>query len=60
MATKTKKSKDLQPKNSGKVTGGRKSVQENLTLVRAAKPKVDKDLSPKKSPKGGRINKHTD
>jgi hypothetical protein len=30
----------------------------NSTLIRAAKPKVTKDLPPKKNPKGGRIHKY--
>ncbi len=50
----SKKRKDLSPKKNPK--GGMKklAVNDNLTLVRAAKPAIKKDLSPKSSPKGGK------
>ena len=41
---KVKKTKDLAPKNTGKVKGGRLATNENLTLVRAARPKTAKNL----------------
>ena len=56
MAVKsTKKTKDLPPKKSGAVKGGKLATNENTNLLRAAKPKVTKDLPPKKNPKGGRV-----
>ncbi len=51
----SKKGKDLSPKKSpvgGRKAGGGQQENDNLTLVRAAKP-VKKDLPPKSSPKGG-------
>ena len=53
MAKPTKKMKDLTPK-SGAVKGGRLSANDALTLVRAAKPTVKKDLPPSKDVKGGK------
>lgn len=56
MATK-KTVKDLAPKSTTKVKGGGlKTANDNITLVRAAKPKV-KDLAPKKNPRGGAAKK---
>lgn len=58
MKKKSSKTKDLPPKKSGQVKGGGKNRiagNENLTLIRAAKPKVKKDLPPKKNPKGGKL-----
>jgi hypothetical protein len=55
--TKKTLTKDLAPK-AGTVKGGRLAANDNLTLVRNAKPKVKKDLPPKKSPKGGAKNKN--
>jgi hypothetical protein len=39
-AKSTKKTKDLPARNSGAVKGGRLGANENLTLIRAAKPKA--------------------
>lgn len=55
-AKPTNKTKDLPPKKTGSVKGGRSgrlATNDNVTLVRAAKPKITKDLTPKKGPKGG-------
>ena len=41
---KVKKTKDLAPKGAGKVKGGRLATNENLTLVRAPRPKTAKNL----------------
>ena len=41
---KGKKTKDLAPKSTGKVKGGRLATNENLTLVRAPRPKTTKNL----------------
>jgi hypothetical protein len=58
MASKTpKKAKDLSPKSSGNVKGGRASAgfNDNITLVRAAKPTPKKrDLPARKEIKGGK------
>lgn len=54
MAKPTKKIKDLIPK-SGAVKGGSAGTHnENMTLVRAAKPTIKKDLPPSKDVKGGK------
>ncbi len=59
MASKTpaKKAKDLSPKSSGSVKGGRASQytgNDNITLVRGAKPATKKkDLPARKDVKGG-------
>lgn len=50
----TKPTKDLTPKQTGVVKGGKLAVNTNLTLVRAAAPKITKDLPPKHNPKGGK------
>ena len=56
MAPKKTPLKDLKPKSTavkgGK--GGRIAGNDNITLVRAAKPVVKKDLPPKKDVKGGK------
>jgi hypothetical protein len=51
-----KKNKDLSPKKSGVVKGGKIATNDNVTLVRAAKPtKKSKDLAPKSgNVKGGK------
>ena len=52
-----KKTKDLTPKKAETVKGGilrKPGNNDNFTLVRAAKPRVTKDLSPSKNPKGGK------
>lgn len=57
----TKKSKDLTPKSPAKVKGGvagrpnEYSGNDNLTLVRGAKPSKKRDLPPRKPIKGGAI-----
>ena len=52
-----KKAKDLSPKSSGNVKGGRAvdgGMNDNITLVRAAKPSTKKkDLPARKDVKGG-------
>jgi hypothetical protein len=55
MAKPTKNMKDLKPK-SGAVKGGRPGVSpnDNITLVRAAKPTIKKDLPPRQDVKGGK------
>jgi hypothetical protein len=55
MASKTpKKAKDLAPKSGGRVKGGGVSLNDNMTLVRGAKPKTKKkDLPARKDVKGG-------
>ena len=53
MAKPVKKIKDLGPKKSG-VKGGRLSANDALTLVRAAKPTIKKDLPPRQDVKGGK------
>jgi hypothetical protein len=53
MAKSTKKIKDLRPK-SGAVKGGRIAANENMTLIRAAKPTIKKDLPPRQDVKGGK------
>ena len=58
MATK-KSVQDLAPRTAATVKGGAKKspgAQDNITLVRAAKPSM-KDLAPKKNPKGGASKK---
>jgi hypothetical protein len=60
MASKTpaKKAKDLAPKASGSVKGGKPAAgafNDNITLVRAAKPTPKKmDLPARKEVKGGK------
>jgi hypothetical protein len=60
MASKTpaKKAKDLAPKSSGSVKGGKPAAvgfNDNITLVRAAKPTPKKrDLPARKEIKGGK------
>jgi hypothetical protein len=41
---KVKKTKDLAPKGTSKVKGGRLATNENLTLVRATSPNAKKHL----------------
>jgi len=48
-----KKAKDLAPKSSKPVKGGRIALNDNLTLVRAAKP-AKKDLPAGKDIKAGK------
>ena len=48
-----KKSKDLSPKSSKPVKGGGLKLNDNLTLVRAAKP-AKKDLPAGKDIKAGK------
>ena len=60
MASKApaKKAKDLSPKSSGSVKGGRKDtsgMNDNITLVRGAKPTAKKkDLPARKDVTGGK------
>ena len=49
----TKKSNDLTPKSPTKVKGGGVNLNDNLTLVRGAKP-GKRDLPPSKDVKGGK------
>jgi len=52
----TKKTKDLAPKPTAKVNGGGRRLNDNITLVRGAKPAGGKkDLPPRSSSgvKGG-------
>ena len=51
----TKNRKDLPARKP--VKGGGREQQDNITLVRAAKPKIGKDMPPKKTIKGGRAEK---
>jgi hypothetical protein len=53
--TPAKKAKDLAPKSSGSVKGGGLAYKnDNMTLVRAAKPTTKKkDLPARKDVKGG-------
>ena len=55
--TPAKAAKDLAPKSSGSVKGGKpaaNSTNDNITLVRAAKPSTKKkDLPARKDVKGG-------
>ena len=44
VSKKVKKTKDLAPKSTGKVKGGRLVGNENLTLVRAPRPTRAKNL----------------
>ncbi|MEQ1731657.1 MAG: hypothetical protein ABL982_25065 [Vicinamibacterales bacterium] len=53
MTPKKKPLKDLTPKSTA-VKGGKLAANDNITLVRAAKPVVKKDLPPKKDVKGGK------
>ena len=51
----TKKAKDLTPKSPAKVKGGKLYTgNDNLTLVRGAKPAKKRDLPPRKDVKGGK------
>jgi len=52
VATKKTRTNDLAPKSSKPVKGGRLVANDNLTLVRAAKP-AKKDLPSGKDVKGG-------
>jgi len=53
-AMKPKVIKDLPPKSPTKVKGGtRVFPQDNITLVRGAKPSKKRDLPPRKTVKGG-------
>jgi hypothetical protein len=52
MAKPTKKMKDLGPRKSAVKGGARLAGNDNLTLVRAAKPTINKDLPPRKDIKG--------
>jgi len=52
MATKTPK--DLPPKSPTKIKGGGIWENDNLTLVRGAKPSKKRDLPPRKDVKGGK------
>ena len=47
------KTKDLAPKSGSKVKGGGRRLNDSVTLLRAAKPTVKKDLPAKKDVKGG-------
>ena len=50
-----KKTKDLSPKASTAVKGGGVDLNDNVTLVRGAKPTVKKkDLPARKDVKGGK------
>jgi hypothetical protein len=51
--TSDKKVKDLPAKSSGSVKGGGLNHNDNITLVRGAKPTKKKDLPPRKDVKGG-------
>ena len=55
---KTKKTIDLTPKSPARVKGGGRLPNDNITLVRGAKPAKKHDLPPRKDIKGGgkRIN----
>ena len=49
-----KKNKDLSPKSSGAVKGGKLAGNDNITLLRGAKPAPNrKDLSSRNEVKGG-------
>ena len=52
MATKTPK--DLPPKSTTAVKGGALLSNDNITLVRGAKPSKKRDLPPRKTVKGGK------
>jgi hypothetical protein len=58
------KLKDLTPKSPGGIKGGKLGANDNITLVRAAKPKATgKDLTPKSPAKvkgGGHPDTHND
>lgn len=55
MAPKKTPLKDLKPKSTAVKAGrGGWDRNDNITLVRAAKPVVKKDLPPKKDVKGGK------
>jgi hypothetical protein len=45
--------KDLQPKSPSKVKGGY-TPNDNITLLRGAKPTKKRDLPPRKDVKGGK------
>jgi len=50
-----KKTKDLTPKSPAQIKGGAKySPNDNITLVRAAKPTKKRDLPPRKTITGGK------
>ena len=50
-----KKNKDLSPKSSGVVKGGKLAGNDNMTVVRAAKPTPKrKDLPSRTDVKGGK------
>jgi len=53
VATKKTRTNDLAPKSSKPVKGGRIALNDNLTLVRAAKP-AKKDLPAGKDIKAGK------
>ena len=53
MARPVKKIKDLGAKSTA-VKGGGKDLNDNMTLVRAAKPTIKKDLPPRQDVKGGK------
>lgn len=61
----TKKAKDLTPKSPEKVKGGdgrregKLAANDNITLVRGAKPVKKRDLPPRKTVKGGITIKQT-
>ena len=59
MKTEKTKAKDLTPKAPAKVKGGGRVVNDNITLMRGAKPTgAKKDLTPKSPAKvkgGGRL-----
>jgi hypothetical protein len=51
----TKKAKDLTPKSPTNVKGGRTTgFNDNITLVRGAKPSKKRDLPPRKDVTGGK------
>ena len=50
----TKKEKDLPPKSPSTVKGGGLATNnDNMTIVRGAKPAKKRDLPPRKTVKGG-------
>ena len=50
---KTKKAKDLTPKAPARVKRGGRLFNDNITLVRGAKPTTKRDLPARKDIKGG-------
>ena len=51
----SKRAKDLSPRSGGSVKGGKLAANDNVTLVRAAKPTAkQKDLSARKEVIGGK------